>query len=85
MADPGGLFGRIEAAGVEHVAFCCHDPAAELRALVVIGSTKRGPALSGVRIYPYAGADAALDDGLRLAAAMTMKSAAADVRLGGGT
>ena len=84
MADAGGLFGRIEAAGVEHVAFC-HDPAAGLRALVVIGSTKRGPALCGVRIHVYAGADAALDDGLRLAVAMTVKAAAADVRLGGGS
>jgi glutamate dehydrogenase/leucine dehydrogenase len=84
MADAGGLFGRIEAAGVEHVAFC-HDPAAGLRALVVIGSTKRGPALCGVRIHAYAGADAALDDGLRLAVAMTVKAAAADVRLGGGS
>jgi len=37
--DADGLFERIGAAGVEHVAFC-HDPAAGLRALVVIGSTK---------------------------------------------
>jgi glutamate dehydrogenase/leucine dehydrogenase len=84
MTDAGGPFGRIEAAGVEHVAFC-HDPAAGLRALVVIGSAKRGPALCGIRIHPYADADAALDDGLRLAAAMTVKAAAAGVRLGGGS
>jgi leucine dehydrogenase len=84
MADAGGLFGRIEAAGVEHVAFC-HDPAAGLRALVVIGSTKRGPALCGIRIHPYVGVGAALDDGLRLAVAMTVKAAAAGVRLGGGS
>lgn len=84
MTDAGGLFERIEAAGVEHVAFC-HDPAAGLRALVVIGSTKRGPALCGVRVHPYPDADAAIDDGLRLASAMTVKAAAADVRLGGGS
>jgi hypothetical protein len=52
------LFERVEAAGVEHVAFC-HDPAAGLRALVVIGSTRRGPALCGVRIHAYADTDAA--------------------------
>lgn len=84
MTSASGVFGRIEAAGAEYVAFC-HDPAAGLRALVVIGSTARGPALCGVRIQPYADADAALDDGLRLAEAMTVKSAAADVRLGGGS
>ena len=84
MTDAGGLFERIEAAGVEHVAFC-HDPAAGLHALVVIGSTKRGPALCGVRVHPYPDADAAIDDGLRLASAMTVKAAAADVRLGGGS
>lgn len=84
MTSASGVFGRIEAAGAEHVAFC-HDPAAGLRALVVIGSTVRGPALCGVRIQPYADADAALDDGLRLTEVMTVKSAAADVRLGGGS
>lgn len=84
LLDADGLFERIEAAGVEHVAFC-HDPAARLRALVVIGSTQRGPALCGVRVHPYANADAAVDDGLRLAMAMTVKAAAADVRLGGGS
>jgi glutamate dehydrogenase/leucine dehydrogenase len=84
MADADGLFGRIEAAGAEHVAFC-HDPAAGLRALVVLGSTKRGPALCGIRIHPYADVGAALDDGLRLAEAMTVKTAAAGVRLGGGS
>jgi hypothetical protein len=82
MTSASGVFGRIEAAGAEHVAFC-RDPAAGLRALVVIGSTVRGPALCGVRIQPYADADAALDDGLRLAESMTVKSAAAGVRLGG--
>jgi leucine dehydrogenase len=84
MADAGGLFGRIEAAGVEHVAFC-HDPAAGLRALVVIGSPKRGPALCGIRIHAYADGGTPLDDGLRLAVAMTVKAAATNVRLGGGS
>ncbi len=82
--EAGELFGRIEAAGVEQVAFC-RDPAAGLRALVVIGSTRRGPALCGVRVHPYPDTDAAIADGLRLAVAMTVKAAAADVRLGGGS
>lgn len=84
MTTASGVFGRIESAGAEHVAFC-YDRTAGLRALVVIGSTARGPALCGVRIHPFSDADAALDDGLRLAEAMTVKSAAADVRLGGGS
>jgi glutamate dehydrogenase/leucine dehydrogenase len=84
MTSADGVFGLIEAAGAEHVAFC-RDPAAGLRALVVIGSTALGPALCGVRVQPYPDAGAALADGLRLAEVMTVKSAAAGVRLGGGS
>lgn len=44
---------------------------------MVIGSTKRGPALCGIRIHVYADGGTPLDDGLRLAVAMTVKAAAA--------
>ena len=47
-------------------------------------STRLGPALGGMRVLPYASEDDALDDVLRLAEAMTYKSAVADTGLGGG-
>lgn len=51
---------------------------------IAIHNTDLGPALGGVRIYPYGNAEEALEDALRLAKAMTMKSALAEVGLGGG-
>ena len=55
-----------------------------LRAIVAIHSTALGPALGGTRMYPYPHDEAALDDALRLAEGMTLKSAAAGLALGGG-
>ena len=43
-----------------------------------------GPALGGIRIYPYATFDAALDDVLRLSKGMTYKSALSESGWGGG-
>jgi glutamate dehydrogenase/leucine dehydrogenase len=67
----------------EQVVFC-HDHATGLRAIVAIHSTALGPALGGTRFYPYASDDDALVDVLRLARAMTYKSALAGLDLGGG-
>jgi glutamate dehydrogenase/leucine dehydrogenase len=55
-----------------------------LRSVIVVGDTTLGPALGGVRLWPYESTDAALADTLRLAGAMTIKAALARVRLGGG-
>ena len=60
------------------------DDQADLHAIVAIHSTARGPAVGGTRWQPYPDSDAALDDALRLASAMTKKSAVADLQLGGG-
>ncbi|GIH25742.1 leucine dehydrogenase [Acrocarpospora phusangensis] len=60
------------------------EPETGLRAIIAVHSTARGPALGGVRMWPYPGHAAALDDCLRLARAMTRKTAAAGLRLGGG-
>lgn len=60
------------------------DEAAGLKAIVAIHSTARGPAAGGCRMWPYAGAEAALDDALRLSRAMSYKNAMADLALGGG-
>ncbi|MDL4863006.1 Glu/Leu/Phe/Val dehydrogenase dimerization domain-containing protein [Halomonas elongata] len=60
------------------------DAASGLRAIIAIHDTRRGPALGGLRIYPYTSDDEALTDVLRLSRGMTYKSALADLPLGGG-
>ncbi|MBB3189160.1 Glu/Leu/Phe/Val family dehydrogenase [Halomonas cerina] len=60
------------------------DPSSGLRAIIAIHDTSRGPALGGLRIYPYASEAEALTDVLRLSRGMTYKSALADLPLGGG-
>lgn len=60
------------------------DAASGLQAIIAIHNTHRGPALGGLRIYPYASEDDALTDVLRLSRGMTYKSALADLPLGGG-
>ncbi len=55
-----------------------------LRAYIAVHSTALGPALGGMRMWPFKTADEALTDVLRLAKGMTYKSAVADTGLGGG-
>jgi len=74
---------EMKRGGHEQVLFC-KDDASGLRAIIAVHSTLLGPALGGVRMWPYASTDEALHDVLRLAQAMTYKAAAADLPLGGG-
>ncbi|HMQ24287.1 MAG TPA: Glu/Leu/Phe/Val dehydrogenase dimerization domain-containing protein, partial [Planctomycetota bacterium] len=60
------------------------DPESKLHALIAVHDTTLGPALGGLRMWPYADQDAALTDVLRLAKGMTYKSAIAHTGLGGG-
>ena len=60
------------------------DKTVGLEAFIAIHNTTLGPAIGGTRIFPYAHAQAALEDVLRLAKGMTYKSAIADVGFGGG-
>lgn len=53
-------------------------------AFLVIHSTRLGPAAGGTRFTAYPGPGAALADALRLAEAMSLKSALAGIGLGGG-
>jgi len=62
----------------------CTDLAVGLKAIIAIHDTTLGPAIGGVRIWNYKTEEEALWDVLRLARAMTYKSAAADLPLGGG-
>ena len=52
--------------------------------LIGVHSTVRGPAMGGTRLNAYARPEEALDDVLRLSAAMTVKQAVADLPYGGG-
>jgi leucine dehydrogenase len=60
------------------------DPDAGLKAFIAIHDTTLGPALGGTRIWAHETDDAAIMDALRLSKAMTYKSAAAGLPLGGG-
>src|SRR5690606_27164595 len=60
------------------------DPDTGLRAVIAIHSTALGPALGGTRMYPYANEAQAIEDALRLAEGMSLKSSAAGLDLGGG-
>ncbi|MDO8687233.1 MAG: Glu/Leu/Phe/Val dehydrogenase dimerization domain-containing protein [Dehalococcoidales bacterium] len=67
----------------EELVFCC-DSSVGLNAIIAIHDTTLGPALGGARMWPYKSEDEAILDVLRLSRAMTYKSSAAGVNLGGG-
>ena len=69
--------------GFEQV-IALNDPSCGLTGFIVIHDTTRGPAAGGIRLYPYPNEEEALADGFRLARSMTLKSAAADLTVGGG-
>lgn len=60
------------------------NPETGLHAFIAIHNTTLGPALGGLRIFPYKTREEALEDALRLAKGMTYKSAAVEIGLGGG-
>lgn len=76
----------VEQIGIEGYEKVLHikDPRVGLEAIISIHCTRLGPALGGVRIYPYASFDDALTDVLRLSKAMTYKSAVSECKTGGG-
>jgi leucine dehydrogenase len=55
-----------------------------LYSAVAVHSTRRGPSLGGCRMWRYEDSRAGVRDALRLSRAMTFKSAAAGLPLGGG-
>ena len=60
------------------------DPERGLHAIIAVHSTVLGPALGGMRLWPYPSEEEALTDVLRLAKGMTYKAACAGLDLGGG-
>lgn len=62
----------------------CEDEESGLKAVIAVHNTTLGPALGGLRMWPYASWDDAVFDVKRLSKGMTYKSAVADTGLGGG-
>ncbi|MFL5298632.1 MAG: Leu/Phe/Val dehydrogenase [Phenylobacterium sp.] len=60
------------------------DEKTGLKCIIAVHSTARGPAAGGCRMWPFATAQLALEDALRLSRAMSYKNAMADLELGGG-
>ena len=67
----------------EQLVFC-QDKNSGLKAIIAIHDTTLGPALGGVRMWPYTSEEQAIEDALRLARGMTYKNAASGLNLGGG-
>ena len=61
----------------------CRDEATGLRAIIAFDDTTLGPGFGGVRWKGYPSTEAALEEAQRLAAAMTMKHALAELPYGG--
>jgi leucine dehydrogenase len=90
-ANPGYETSRRRAMGITKLSvegyekvLQCHDLLSGLDAIISIHNTTLGPALGGMRMWPYQSAAEALCDANRLAKGMTYKAAVAGVRHGGG-
>lgn len=77
------LFKKLEAGSHEQVLFF-REQVSHLRAIVAIHDTTLGPAIGGVRMWPYDSEIEAVEDALRLSKAMTYKAAGAGLNFGGG-
>ena len=74
---------EIPCEGYEKVVRC-DDPETGLKAYISVHDTILGPALGGMRMWPYLSDQEALTDVNRLSQGMTYKSAVAETGLGGG-
>ena len=78
------LLERMRTEGGFEQVVALNETDSGLRGFMVLHDTSRGPATGGIRLYPYGSEDEALEDGFRLARAMTYKAAAAELAVGGG-
>ena len=84
-ADAAGLelFDLMNQYQYEQIVMC-HEPYTGLKAIICIHNTTLGPALGGIRMWPYQNEREAIVDAMRLARGMTFKAAVAGLNLGGG-
>lgn len=82
MASPL-TFNFLKIPGYEQVVEAV-NPQLGLHVFIAIHNTTLGPSLGGLRMFPYATREDALEDALLLSKAMTLKSALAETGLGGG-
>lgn len=78
-----GLMEAMAKYSYEEVVYF-YDRESGLKAIVAIHDTTLGPALGGIRMWPYSSEEDALNDVLRLSRGMTFKNAAAGLDHGGG-
>ena len=83
IGETMNLFTKLNEENHEQLMFCT-DPHSGLQAIICIHSTSLGPAIGGIRFFPYPSEQSAIQDALRLSKAMTYKSALAGLNLGGG-
>lgn len=77
------IFEAMKKYDYEQLVFC-QDESSGLKAIIAIHDTTLGPALGGIRMWPYASEEEAIIDALRLARGMTYKNAVSGLNLGGG-
>lgn len=77
------LFDLMNQNQYEQIVMCA-EPHTRLKAVICIHNTTLGPALGGIRMWPYANERDAIVDAMRLARGMTFKAAVAGLNLGGG-
>ncbi len=81
--DAFPLFDKLQSHEHEQVVICS-EPDIGLKAIIAIHDTTLGPALGGVRMWPYNNEQEAIRDVLRLSRGMTYKAAISGLNLGGG-
>lgn len=77
------LFGKLQNYEHEQIVVCS-EPEMGLKAIIAVHDTTLGPALGGVRMWPYNNEQEAIRDVLRLSRGMTYKAAISGLNLGGG-
>ncbi|NGP87350.1 Glu/Leu/Phe/Val dehydrogenase [Aliifodinibius halophilus] len=77
------LFGKLQDYEHEQIVVCS-EPSLGLKAIIAVHDTTLGPALGGVRMWPYNNEQEAIRDVLRLSRGMTYKAAISGLNLGGG-
>ncbi len=74
----------LDVGGSYELVRVIRNQSAGLLAVIAIHSTALGPSMGGVRRAGYSSLDDAVEDAMRLSAAMTLKNSAAGLPLGGG-